>query len=84
MQADAASEAFQKVLEDIPSGIPHPDGSQRIRNISRKLSKARDEWWKLTGFWMKISTAKFRWTPDLRQPMILPERRRVFLIRIRA
>jgi hypothetical protein len=43
MRADAASEAFQKVLDDIPSGIPDPDGSQRIRNASRQLSKARDE-----------------------------------------
>jgi hypothetical protein len=43
MRADAASEAFQNVIEDIPSGIPHPDGSQRIRNVSKQLLKARDE-----------------------------------------
>ena len=43
MRADAASEAFQKVVADIPSEMPHPDGVQRIRNVSRELSKARDE-----------------------------------------
>jgi hypothetical protein len=43
MRADAASEAFQKVIEEIPSGMPHSDGAQRIKNVSRQLSKARDE-----------------------------------------
>jgi hypothetical protein len=43
MRADAASEDFQRVVEEIPSGMPHTDGVQRIKNVSRKLSKARDE-----------------------------------------
>jgi hypothetical protein len=43
MRAEAASEAFQKVVEEIPSGMPHADGAQRIKNVSRQLSKARDE-----------------------------------------
>jgi hypothetical protein len=43
MRADVASEAFQKVVEEIPSGMPHSDGAQRIKNVSRQLSKARDE-----------------------------------------
>ena len=40
MRADAASEAFQKALEE---GMPHSDGAQRIKNVSQQLSKARDE-----------------------------------------
>jgi hypothetical protein len=43
MRADGASDTFKKVMADIPSEIPHPDGVQRIRNASRELSKARDE-----------------------------------------
>jgi hypothetical protein len=43
MRAEAASEAFEKVVGDIPSGMPHPDGVQRIKNVSQQLSKARDE-----------------------------------------
>ena len=43
IRAEAASEAFQKVIEEIPSGMPHADGAQRIKNVSRQLSKARDE-----------------------------------------
>jgi hypothetical protein len=43
MRADAASEAFDKVMVDIPSDTPHPDGVQRIKNASRQLTKARDE-----------------------------------------
>jgi hypothetical protein len=43
MRADTASEAFQKVMADIPSNVPHPDGVQRIKNASQKLTKSRDE-----------------------------------------
>ena len=43
MRADAASEAFQKVIDEIPTGLPHPDGVQHIKNVSQQLSKARDE-----------------------------------------
>jgi hypothetical protein len=43
LRADAASETFQKVMADIPSTLPHPDGVQRIKNASQQLAKARDE-----------------------------------------
>ena len=43
MQADAASDEFQAVVTEIPSGMPHPDGVQRIKNVSRRLSAARDQ-----------------------------------------
>ena len=42
-RAEAASDAFAAVTNDIPSGMPHPDGVQRIHNASRELSAARDE-----------------------------------------
>ena len=43
MRAESAIDAFEKVLADIPSEMPHPDGVQRIKNASKELSKARDE-----------------------------------------
>ena len=43
MRADAASETFQKVVDEIPSDIPHPDGVQRIKNVSQELTKAHNE-----------------------------------------
>jgi hypothetical protein len=43
LRADAASETFQKVMTEVPSGIPHSDGIQRIKNVSRQLTKVRDE-----------------------------------------
>jgi len=33
-QSKAASDAFNEVLKETPSGLPHPDGTQRIRNAS--------------------------------------------------
>lgn len=39
----AASEAFIAVMGDVPSGLPHPEGTQRIHNASRELSAARKE-----------------------------------------
>ena len=42
-RADAASEAFIAVMGDVPSGLPPPDGTQRIHNASRELSAARKE-----------------------------------------
>jgi hypothetical protein len=38
-----ASEAFNAIMSDVPSALPHPDGTQRIHNVSRKLSAARKE-----------------------------------------
>jgi len=40
-RAKAATAAFDAVTSEIPSGIPHPDGTQRIHNASRKMSQAR-------------------------------------------
>ncbi len=42
-RVNAASEAFILVMGDVPSGLPHPDGTQRIHNASRELSAARKE-----------------------------------------
>ncbi len=42
-RANAASLEFDAVMSDIPSGVPHPDGIQRIHNASRALSAARAE-----------------------------------------
>jgi hypothetical protein len=42
-RVNAASEAFIAVMGEVPSGLPHPDGTQRIHNGSRKLSAARKE-----------------------------------------
>jgi hypothetical protein len=42
-RAHAASKALIAIMGDIPSGLPHPDGSQRIQNASRVLSTARSE-----------------------------------------
>jgi hypothetical protein len=40
-RASAATAAFDSVTSEIPSGIPHPDGTQRIHNASREISQAR-------------------------------------------
>jgi hypothetical protein len=37
----AALGAINNVTNDIPSGLPHPDGSQRIHNIYLEASTAR-------------------------------------------
>jgi len=37
---EATSFEFKATISDIPSGLPHPDGSQRIQNTSRKLAAA--------------------------------------------
>src|SRR5580692_8122604 len=38
-----ASQTFLEVMGKVPSGFPHPDGSQHIQNVSRKLSAARKD-----------------------------------------
>jgi hypothetical protein len=40
-RAATASSAFLAVTSQVPSGLPHPDGTQRIRNISHELAFAR-------------------------------------------
>ena len=42
-RAASASAAFLDVTSQVPSGLPHPDGTQRIRNISHELAFARSE-----------------------------------------
>jgi len=40
LRVEIASIEFKFLIEDIPSGLPHPDGGQRIQNSSRKLAAA--------------------------------------------
>ena len=37
-----AAKQFKEVVRDIPSGLPHPDGSDLIRNASRELTDANN------------------------------------------
>ena len=41
-RVEEAAREFNAVMQ-IPSGLPHPDGVQRIKDASRKLSIARNE-----------------------------------------
>jgi hypothetical protein len=41
-RVEEATQQFNAVMQ-IPSGLPHPDGVQRIKNASSKLSIARNE-----------------------------------------
>ena len=40
-RAKEATDSFDAIVREIPSGMPHPDGVQRIHNASRKVSVAR-------------------------------------------
>jgi hypothetical protein len=40
---EEATREFKAVIDQVPSGLPHPDGVQRIKNASNKLSTARSE-----------------------------------------
>ena len=42
-RANTLSEEFKDVINDIPSSLPQPDGTQRIQNFSQELSAARKE-----------------------------------------
>jgi hypothetical protein len=42
-RAEASIETFAAVTSDIPNGIPHPDGVQRIHNASHEMTAGRDE-----------------------------------------
>lgn len=42
-RAHAASEELMEIMNDIPSALPHPDGSQRIQNAARALAAARSD-----------------------------------------
>lgn len=39
-RADDASDAFDAVLMNTPSGVPHPDEVQRIKDASQELFRA--------------------------------------------
>ena len=41
-ESNEANAAFAEILKDIPSGLPHPDGKQRIANASAANSTARN------------------------------------------
>jgi len=40
LRVDTGSLEFKSIIKDIPSGLPHLDGTQRIQNSSRKLAAA--------------------------------------------
>jgi hypothetical protein len=40
-RAAIASAEFLAITKEVPSGLPHPDGVQRIRNVSHDLAFAR-------------------------------------------
>jgi hypothetical protein len=40
---DEATREFDAVMSQFPSGLPHPDGVQRIKNASNNLNLARKE-----------------------------------------
>src|SRR5579859_867650 len=42
-RADAASAEFNVIMSAIPTGIPNPDGAQKIHQASRDLAAARKE-----------------------------------------
>ena len=40
-QASTALRAFNEMLDQFPSGLPHPDGTHSVQDASRKLIAAR-------------------------------------------
>jgi len=40
---DEASTQFSEIMNDVPSGLPHPDGTDRIHQASQKYSHAQKE-----------------------------------------
>ena len=40
-RATAATSIFNAITSEVPSGLPHPDGTQRIHDASREMSQAR-------------------------------------------
>ena len=42
-RANAARRVFDSVIDQFPSGLPYPDGTQLIRNASQELEAARKE-----------------------------------------
>jgi hypothetical protein len=54
---DLTSSAFDQVLKSVPSGIPHPDGTERVRQASQKWAHAQNALteavWELNEFTMR-------------------------------
>lgn len=42
-RVSAANQEFSEIMSQFPSGLPHPDGIQRIKNASHRLDLARKE-----------------------------------------
>ncbi len=42
-RTNEATKEFEAVMGKVPSGLPSPDGTQRIKNASGKLTTARNE-----------------------------------------
>lgn len=42
-RADAVAAEFKVLISSIPTGVPHPDGTQRIHQASHNLSNARKD-----------------------------------------
>jgi hypothetical protein len=40
-RAEIAGQHFNEIIKEVPSGLPHPDGTQRIRNASAEYATAR-------------------------------------------
>jgi hypothetical protein len=49
VRASAASEVFSAVTSQVPSGLPHADGVQRIKSAAIEMAIARKELWLRTG-----------------------------------
>jgi len=43
LERDTSSEAFDRILREIPSGLPRPDSAQLIKSASSALSLGRDK-----------------------------------------
>jgi hypothetical protein len=43
VRAEAAAAEFKGCIKSIPTGLPHPDGTQRIHQASHNLSNARKD-----------------------------------------
>jgi hypothetical protein len=40
-RAEIAQQHFNEIIREVPSGLPHPDGTQRVRNASAEYAAAR-------------------------------------------
>jgi hypothetical protein len=68
-RAAIASAEFLAITREVPSGLPHPDGVQRIRNVSHELAFARAQLTKaharLEAFLINGTTPDdLKWTSD--------------------